>query len=243
VTVLKGPLAKGKVVKALGSWEPFGRGAVREARVNLKPQAAQALAVRVVELRRGDAAAPVATRYVTTAAPAQLITVEVAEAYLGRWPYQEDLFRRGRNGLGLERSAGYGAAEVSHVALLDQRDSAQRRRERAEQAYAQALEAEFDTAETARRRLEQLQHQAEAGVVLDERHTRPAREALERYHYRQQDTDQAEQRLHELKKSCRKLAEQPETIYVRDTALDIIWALRECLSWQVAVACFTLPPS
>lgn len=79
--------------------------------------------------------------------------------------------------------------------------------------------------------------------MLDGRHTRPAREALKRYHYRQQDTDQAEQRLHELKKSCRKLAEQPETIYVRDTALDIIWALRESLSWQVAVACFTLPPS
>lgn len=223
VTVFKGPLARGKSVEALGPWVPFGRGAVREAQVDLTPQAATARFVRIVELRRGEDA-PVATRFVSTAPESVLGTVEVAEVYLGRWPYQEDLFRRGRNGLGLERSAGYGAAEVSHVALLEKRHSAERTRQRAEQAYEQAVEAEVARAATTRPRLEQLQQRqaAAANTPLAERHTRSAREALELYHYRQQDTDQARKRLDEAEKHCQKLAGQPETIYQRDTALDTL---------------------
>ncbi len=227
VTVLKGPLARNKPVESLGAWQEFRPGvAVREAQVNLKPQDAEGLPVRVVELRRGTGHAPVATRFVTTAPIMRLSTLEVAEAYLGRWPFQEDLFRRGRNGLGLKHTAGYGVVEVSHVALLDKRQSAERCRAKAAQAYEQAVAAEYDSGHKTRHALERLEQRqqevADSSQKLDGRHSRAAREALELYRYRRQDTQLTEKRLNEAQKNCRKLAKQPDTIYVRDTALDSI---------------------
>lgn len=68
--------------------------------------------------------------------------------------------------------------------------------------------------------------------MLDGRPTRPAREALERYHYRQRDTDQAKQRLEDAEKRGQKLAEQPETIDVRDTALDTLTPVSKGGSWR-----------
>ncbi len=227
ITVLKGPLARAKSVEPVGSWQDLRQGAaVREAQVNLEPQDAKGLSVRVVELRRGASYAPVATRFVTTAPAVRLSASEVAEAYLGRWPLQEDIFRRGRNGLGLERTAGYGVVEVSHVALLDKRQSAERGRVKAAQAYEQAVAAEFEIGHKTRHALERLeqrqQEAADSGQELDGRHSRAAREALELYRYRHQDTHHAEKRFNEAQKISRRLAEQPDTIYVRDTALDSI---------------------
>lgn len=222
ITAFKGPLARGKRVEVCGVWESFGAGAVREAQVNLTPEAKTASSVRIVELRRGDETRPVALRFLSTAATSELSTTEVADTYLKRWPYQEDLFRRGRNGVGLERSSGFGAAEVSHLALLDKRERAERARQQAELDYNQSCQAEWDSAETLRPRLERLQQQAQNNATPDGRQTRPAREALEIYHHRQQQTEQARKRLDQANQQCQKLDQQPETIYVRDTALDTI---------------------
>ena len=223
LTAFKGSLARGKTVEACGPWETFKTGAVREARVNLNPPEKEALTVRVVEMRRGDESHPVALQVLTTASSEDLNSVEALDAYLGRWPYQKDLFRRGRDGLGLDRSAGFGAAAVSHVALLDKRDRAERARARAEHDYTQACEAELASIETLRPRLEHLQQrQALTDTPLDGRQTRPACEAFEIFCHRDQQTEQARQALARAEKHCDKLAQQPDTIYVRDTALDTI---------------------
>jgi len=223
LTAFKGSLAQGKTVEACGPWVAFKTGAVREAQVNLNPTKDEALTVRIVEMRRGDDSRPVALRVLSTAPVEALSSVEVLEAYLGRWPYQEDLFRRGRDGLGLDRSAGFGAAAVNHVALLDKRDRAERARERAEHDYTQACEAEMASIEILRPRLERLQQcQAEADTPLDGRQTRPAREAFETFCHRGQQSEQARQALARAEQHCDKLAQQPDTLYVRDTALDTI---------------------
>ena len=84
---------------------------MREAEVELAPGEAQGLRLRVVEMERPDSRHPKSTRFVTTASRQRLSTQAVADVYLKRRPHQEDLFRRGRNGIGLERSSGYGVTK------------------------------------------------------------------------------------------------------------------------------------
>jgi hypothetical protein len=143
ITVFKGPLARGKTITPSGSWIDYReRDQLREAQVNLQAQRRNGLTLRVVEMRRPDSRQRQPTRFLTTASGAALSTTEVADAYLSRWPYQEDLFRRGRNGVGFERSHGYGTARVTHIALIDQRERAAYQHQRAEQAYHDACEAQ-----------------------------------------------------------------------------------------------------
>ncbi len=107
VTVLKGPLAVGKTLENTGEWMAYReRERLREGEVELDP--GKGLKLRVVEMERPDSRTPKSTRFVTTASRQRLSTQAVADVYLKRWPHQEDLFRRGRNGIGLERTNGDG---------------------------------------------------------------------------------------------------------------------------------------
>ena len=108
-------------------------------------------------------------------------------------------------------------------AIIYKRDRAERARERAEHDYTQACEAEMASIDILRPCLERLQQcQAESDTPLDGRQTRPAREAFEAFCHREQQSDQARQDLARAEQHCEKLAQQPDTLYVRDTALDSI---------------------
>lgn len=114
ISVLKGSLARGKALEVCGEWIAYReRDQLREASVNLEPEKADEMRLRVVEMCRSDSEHRPATWFITTASVERLSTQAVADAYLNRWPAQEDLFRRGRHGAGLERSHGYGVAPVS----------------------------------------------------------------------------------------------------------------------------------
>jgi hypothetical protein len=224
ITVFKGPLARGKTIAPSGPWIDYReRDQVREAEVNLEPRRRHGLTLRVVEMRRPDSRRRQPTRFLTTASGAVLSTTEIADAYLSRWPYQEDLFRRGRNGVGLERSHGYGTARVTHIALIDQRERVAYQYQRAEQAYHEASEAQARAVaqlEAAKQRLEQ-RHQCEPHS-LNGRHRLGMRQARQRLAQCQRQCKAAERELHHAKQDYQKLVDTPEEIYVRDTALEAV---------------------
>jgi len=68
--------------------------------------------------------------FVTDAAPDFLATTEVADADLSRWPNQEQVFRRARHSVGMERSQGYTGEYVPHSTLDEKLEEAQRQVER-----------------------------------------------------------------------------------------------------------------
>ena len=120
VTVLKGSAAKGKELEEPGRWEPYReRDRIREGAVRLRGKGApeDGLRLRCVEMVREGSRDPRPTRFMTNAAVEVLSTPSVPTAYLSRWPCQEQRFRDGRNGGGLNRSHGYGGKYVTHVAL------------------------------------------------------------------------------------------------------------------------------
>jgi hypothetical protein len=107
VSVLKGSLARGKTLQVRGEWIAYrDRDQRREAAVNLAPKEADGLTLRGVQMRRAESSHRPLTEFITPASVERLSTQEVADAYLNRWPAQEDLFRWGRHGIGLERSHG-----------------------------------------------------------------------------------------------------------------------------------------
>lgn len=140
ITVLKGNTRKGARIYGEGQWSPYrDRDELREVTVDLDGRGAPkgGITVRGVEMRR-ESRRPVTTLFATNAAADDLDTEQVATAYLARWPNNEQLFRDSRNGLGLDRSHGYGGGEVTHVALETKLEQVGRQVERAKASVAEA---------------------------------------------------------------------------------------------------------
>jgi hypothetical protein len=183
VSVLKGSLARGKTLEVCGEWMAYReRDQLREALVNLEPEKADGMRLRVVEMGRADSEHRPPTWFITTACVERLSTQAVADAYLNRWPAQEDLFRRGRHGGGLERSHGYGVTPVTNVAIVGKRETAAGQQQRAEQGLAQAEQAQCQAGaqlQAARARLKARQ-QAHPGE-LNGRHKLGVRQARQQH--------------------------------------------------------------
>lgn len=207
ISVLKGAVLRGAQVDSHGDWQPYReRDELREVRVHLDGKGAPpgGIDLRGIEMRRPGTRHPEAMVFVTNAAPDEIPTAEVADAYLARWPRQEQLFRNARNGAGAERSHGHGGELVAHVALETQRERAERRLkarqsgvERAEADHALMKEAAASNRDAASRR----------AVAL----------AVEKVNRAQRDIQSATAQLDRLRS-------MPTEIYARDTGRDSIMA-------------------
>jgi len=206
ITVLKGAVGHAAQRIEEGAWQKYReRDLLRELklRVHGKEAPVEGLVLRAVEMAREGSRNPTSTVFATDAAPDELSTDEVASAYLSRWPHQEQRFRDGRNGLGLERSHGYGGAMVSHVALATAQEKALRCLDRAQRkvtvTQAQSASARALLEATARAHRSTARDQ----VVRAEREAR-----------------RAEKDLQAAKAEVQRLATTPREIYVRDTTRD-----------------------
>lgn len=147
VTVIKGQTLRGATLTERSPWQGYRqKDELREMDVVLKGSelARHGLVLRGVQMRRTHSRNPVVTTFVTDLPDEALPTDEVADAYLSRWPHQEQLFRNARNGGGLNHSHGYGGIEVQNVALQTKKEQARRRLARASKQIEkteQALDA------------------------------------------------------------------------------------------------------
>jgi hypothetical protein len=225
ITVLKGPLARGKTVQPVGDWQPFReRDQLREGLVDLGRRAdgSTAVVLRAVEMQRPDSRHPKVVTFLSTAPRERLDTSAVVEAYLARWPYQEDLFRRGRNGVGLERSSGYGVHAVTHVAVLDQRETAARRLTRTDQELAEAHDREAAAVQQVTATQTRLAARRATGAARDGRSTAGLRRAQELLQARQTTRAEAQRRQQQAQAEYEKRRTTPDEIYVRDTSLESV---------------------
>jgi len=141
ISVLKGAVLKGANLQQEGPWQAYReRDELCEAGVHLfgKDAPKSGVALRAVQMRRPNSRHPHTTVFTTNASVADLPTEDVASVYLSRWPNQEQVFRDGRNGGGLNRSHGYGREQVTHVALVDKLTKSNARVARAEAAVLTA---------------------------------------------------------------------------------------------------------
>lgn len=216
ITVLKGVLATHARRSEEGDWEAYRQhDQLRELVVHVNGAGApkDGLRLRAVEMVRRGSRNPTSTLFVTDADPEELSTEEIASAYLSRWPHQEQRFRDARNGVGLDRSHGYGGELVTHVGLETALEKAIRRVERertrvAATAIDQQLSLDLKLA-TER----QLQGAASCAVRRAERDLAAARRSLAK----------AEREL-------RRLQTTPREIYMRDTTRD---GIMTCLKLTV----------
>jgi hypothetical protein len=206
VSVLENSTLKSSRRHDLGDWQRYrDHDLVRDMtlRFGRQDDPTGVLTLRGVEMIREGSRNPTSTLFVTNATPDELPVDEVPTVYLSRWPNQEQRFRDGRNGIGLERSHGYGGEYVQHVALSTKLDKAQRSIAWADRQLDKAREVEAH----AQAHLDQAQRgtRTEARQVLAA--ATKQRRAAER------NKDKA-QRKHD------RLASMPREIYVRDTTRD-----------------------
>jgi len=196
VTVIKGSTLKGATLTERGPWQSYrDHDTIREVEVVLKGSRlpAKGKALRGVQMTRTGSRHPVVTTFVTDQSAEELPTEAVADAYLSRWPHQEQIFRNGRNGGGLNRSHGFGGQEVSHIAQETKQTKAQRRLDRTRSQVAEAKQALADPALA-----EPVRKLLKATLTSAERAEQRAQKEVERY------------------------ATHPTTIYERDTNRDSI---------------------
>ena len=143
VSVVKGQVLAGADLRQEGSWQSFReRDELCEGGVRLfgKDGPKAGLPLRAVLMRRGNSSHPHPhpTVFVTNASSEDLSTEQVASVYLARWPRQEQSFRDGRDGGGLNRSFGFGRELVADVALTGKLEQVHARLRRAKQAHEKA---------------------------------------------------------------------------------------------------------
>ena len=225
VTVLKGPLAVGKVVEPLGPWLPYREhDEIREAEVLLSNDGSGELRLRAVEMRRPGSRHPRSIVFLTTASKDLLDTPEVPDAYLSRWPGQEDVFRRGRDGVGLERTHGFGVSRIQNVALVPKKEAATRRLRRAAENVGEASDREAKAVlqlGAAEDRLH-LRQESDSAGELNGRSALGVRQGLLRLKTRRNELRTARRNQEKAAKESSDLKSMPTEIYVRDTALDSI---------------------
>ena len=207
ITVLKGPVVDGALRFKEGDWTPFREhDEVREVELGLRRSGTGVSTLwvrfRCVEMRRTESRKPQITTFVTNADVDDIGTQEVPTRYLLRWPRQEQNFRLGRDGGGLNRSHGFGGEWVAHVALENKADAAARsvayatrRAEIADELESNLAEASAEWPAGTRKQLE----------TLTERNLRERRKALQRSKDRQE-----------------RVASMPDEIFVRDTTRDSV---------------------
>jgi hypothetical protein len=192
ITVLKGPALHGATFTDHGDWIPYREhDQVREACVVLKKSYLHehGITLRAVQMRRPESSNPTVTSFVTDMPVTAFDTKEVADAYLARWPYQEHHFRTLRNGGGWERSYGFSGENVAHVAIVTQRQKAER-----SVAYAQV---QLDNADDLLRQADTTSAKIRASLTT-------AR-------------NQKSKLLKKASEQLARLNTMPETIYQRDT--------------------------
>jgi hypothetical protein len=226
VTVLKGPLARGKVVEPRGEWLPYReRDQIREASVELLPGQPDGLLMRAVVLVRRDSRHPHPTVFLTTASPEELPTPHVVDAYLDRWANIENRFRRGRAGLGWERTDGFGASRVSHFAVMEKRQAAARKLRTSALVLAAATDSEAKaTLHLAAAEDRLIERHAAGALPLDGRHRLGVRQGKHRLVERQKAVRAARKQQDAAAADKQRLDSMPSEIYVRDTWLDTITA-------------------
>ena len=141
ISVLKGNVLQGANLQQEGPWQTFReRDELCESGVRLfgKDGPAEGLPLRAVQMRRPGSHHAQTTVFATNAGIDDLPTADVASTYLARWPKEEQSFRDGRNGGGLNRSHGYGREQVDHVALVDKLSASDAGVVRAEAALNEA---------------------------------------------------------------------------------------------------------
>ena len=131
ITVLKGrSVPKKFVASGDGEWQSFREhDQVRNGTVLLhsKDVPKDGVTVRAVEMRR-PGRHPHSTFFGAAGKDTEGMSCqEVAAAYLTRWPNQESFFRDTRNGMGLDRTHGFGGEMVQHVAIEKKAEKAERR--------------------------------------------------------------------------------------------------------------------
>ena len=208
ITVLKGAVLGGADRSEVGEWQAYReRDQLREVRLRLHGAEAPAdgLELRGVEMRRDGSRHPHPTLFVTDASIEELGTLEVPTAYLSRWPHQEQRFRDGRNGLGLDRTHGYGGSWAVHVALQTSREKADHRERRMRDEVAK-IRTQVEDSQTLAKAVSEDQR-----VAAQDNTKRAIREQR-----------QAEKRLIAAEKEKARLATTPREIFVRDTTRDSI---------------------
>ena len=206
ITVIKGGTAKAARKSNEGSWEAYReRDQIREVNLRFEghDEGAHDLHLRGIEMIRSGSRNPTTTTFATNAPLAELSTSQTVDAYLSRWPHQEQLFRNGRNGGGMDHTHGYGGEEVTHVGFTTAVEKATKAKERAEKRVEQTAAAE-----------------QQAIKLLDNvepAHRAAARAGLKRA---SKESSSALRRLHDAEAEQQRQSTKPKEIYVRDTTRD-----------------------
>ncbi len=140
ITVYKGQIEN---FTPTGDWQPFReKDQLREGHVLIRGEGfPDGLRFRAVEMQRANSRRTRSTIYVTNTTVGDMDTVNVAQAYLSRWPHQEQGFRERRNGLGANHSHGYGGEYIQNFALDTKIEKAQRTAKNAQERLRIAKEA------------------------------------------------------------------------------------------------------
>jgi len=240
ITVLKGHVQKGAKIHHEGAWIPYReRDQIREVEIDLDGSSGPegGINLRGIQMRR-EGRHSVTTLFATNAKPDELDAAAVVSAYLSRWPNIEQLFRDGRNGVGLNRTHGYGGGEVTNVALETKLEQATRS---VDNAKAGVARAQTLREELAGRTIESAADKQ--AIALADRELKRAASTLAKREARQAE-----------------LETTPTTIYERDVGRDSImtclklslcmlmeFVLREyfgkhCMEWRTFIEQFvTLP--
>jgi hypothetical protein len=208
ISVLKGGTAKAAELGGYGTWQRYrDSDLLRELTVTFPARMApeEPLRLRGVEMVREESRNPTSTIFITDATAEELPTEQVATAYLSRWPHQERRFRDARNGLGLDRSHGYGGHDVTHVALSTAQEKVASRAARAEANVVAKAAAEVEAARLLGAVEKEQRSAARAGVSRAKRERRAA-----------------DRKLDSAQKEQQRLSTTPREIYVRDTTRDSI---------------------
>lgn len=200
ITVLKGSTARSAERSEEGDWQPYrAHDQIRPLTVTLGGD----LRLRAVEMVRKGSRHPTPTVFLTNTPEADLPLESVPTGYLSRWPHQEQRFRDGRNGIGLDRTHGYSGEWVTHVALA----TAEEKNERSVKAAQKRVERTVAVEKQAHTAWEAAPRgkRGDARKLLNTA-TR-ARKAAERHH----------KKVNEEKA---RLSTTQREIYVRDTTRD-----------------------
>ncbi|MBN2798685.1 MAG: transposase [Deltaproteobacteria bacterium] len=206
ITVLKGQAVKAAERSHVQPWQRYRqRDLIRAVEVHFdgKGTPEGGLTLRGVEKIREGSRNPTTTLFVTNATVEELTLEEVPDAYLSRWPHQEQRFRNGRNGLGLEHSHGYGGDTVAHVVLSTKLEQADRAVARAEARVERTKEVEAHAQQQLDATEQGARNKSRAVLASAAQGRRSAERALIKAQQEQQ-----------------RLATMPREIYARDTTRD-----------------------
>lgn len=142
ITVLKGRnIARDFKPTGTGEWQQYReRDQIRDGEVVVHGEGVPECGVklRAVEMRREGRHSQSTYFGTGGCGAASREPSEVVDAYLSRWPNQEHLFRNARNGLGLDKTHGYGGEMIHHVAIETKEEEAENRCRRAQERIANA---------------------------------------------------------------------------------------------------------